>query len=647
MEDSDNGILIRKGDLAFEGIRFSIAGKITPDNILGLDLNGENIDLAKFRKYLPEEYSKQFTGYALSGILKFNSRITGKVSGVTHPHIELEGNLENGAISSPETGMNIRDINFNSLYSNGLKNSQETGMISIKNLHAKVGSGDYSGNLLIRNLINPVTELELKGRIFPGELKQMFDIKDITAASGSFDLDLRLTTDFRPHDSITVSDIISMKPDASIRFNSLSIGFRKFNHDINNINGDIIIAGDIRARNLTMIYEGQKITVNGEFRNLPEWAAGKNVKLNADAEIQFNKLDPLTFTGKTSGNEKVGMKKNKAFIMPRDLLLNIRLRIDSLKYQSMPVSELTASFVYRPGLLTFNSFKMNTLDGIISGNGFIAQNNDKAIICKGLFSITDINIKKTFVTFRNFGQDFIKAENLAGDLTGSLTLLLPLDSLLRPQIKSVVAEGRYIVDNGSLLDFEPVRELSSFIELSELENIRFEKLENDFFIRNNCIYIPQMDVKSSAADISLNGKHNFDNSYEYHLKVRLSELLSKKRKKNTSVKTEFGVVEDDGLGRTSLLLKVESKGDGIKVGYDVKAAGQKVRTSIKSERQTLKTILNQEYGLYKNDTIPEQKPAEKKTRFRISWDESDTINKETEQPEVKKDNALKSLFRKK
>ena len=82
-----------------------------------------------------------------------------------------------------------------------------------------------------------------------------------------------------------------------------------------------------------------------------------------------------------------------------------------------------------------------------------------------------------------------------------------------------------------------------------------------------------MDVKSSAVDLSVNGKHGFNNDYEYHIKMLLSEILSKKRKKSRNSVSEFGVVEDDGLGRTSLLLKIENKGDEVKVGYDIKAAG--------------------------------------------------------------------------
>ena len=91
-----------------------------------------------------------------------------------------------------------------------------------------------------------------------------------------------------------------------------------------------------------------------------------------------------------------------------------------------------------------------------------------------------------------------------------------------------------------------------------------------------------MEVKSTAADLSISGKHSFDNDYEYHVKILLSEILSKKRKKGRSNVTEFGVVEDDGLGRTSLLLKIQGKGEEVKVGYDVKAAGTVVKNNIQS-----------------------------------------------------------------
>jgi hypothetical protein len=221
-----------------------------------------------------------------------------------------------------------------------------------------------------------------------------------------------------------------------------------------------------------------------------------------------------------------------------------------------------------------------------------------------------------------------------------------VDSLLNPDISSITAEGKYILTDGALIDFDPVKALSSFIELSELENIKFDKLENDFFIRNNVFYLPQMDIKSSAADLTVNGEHSFDNEYQYHVKMLLSDILSNKARKNRTFSDEFGEVQDDGLGRTSVYLKIDGKGEEVKVSYDMKAAGTQIRENLKKEKQTLKTIFNEEYGLYKKDPEPEKKQSSK-PRFRITWEGSDTTAVETEPPVKRKESFINRLFKKK
>ena len=637
MEDSDSGILFRKGSLSVEGFLFNISGSVSKNKLLDLDLSAENINLSKIRKYLPEEYLNPQSDYDLSGNLQVNCKVRGLISNTTNPHLEINWKLNKGGIKYPVTGMIIRNISFTGFYSNGSDNCAEASFVFLKDIKAGIGSADYSGHLNIRNFKTPVTELELTGRIFPGELKQLFRLNNLSAASGYCDLKLTLKTDYWPKDSITLDDIVRLNPKASVIFKSLTIGLGDSILTFNNVTGEVLISNSLIAKDLFFYYRGQYIGIDGKFENLPEWIAGHQVQLKANADISFDRLIPETLTGKTQTPEDTAERK-QALLMPADMLLDINLKIDSLKYSKLPSSGITVNLKYKPGTLSFNSLNMKSLNGTISGNGFISQNRNKSFVARGSFDLADINLYNTFTTFRNFGQNFLKADNLSGNLTGSVSLLLPLDSLLKPKINSLIAEGKYVISDGALIDFEPVKELSSFIELSELENIRFEKLENDFFIRNNSLYIPQMEVKSSAADLSVNGKHSFDNSFNYHVKIRLSELLSKKRKKTRSNLTEFGVVEDDGLERTSMLLRIESQGDKIKVGYDMKAAGDKLKTSIKTERQSLKTILNQEYGLYKSDTVSTQKPAEKKPRFRISWDESDTL---------KTENASKSLLKKK
>ena len=624
LQRTKKGFQFKKSILTIENYDFGIVGSVSSENVFDLIVTGNDIDISKTRKYLPEKYQKIVAGYDPSGLMVVKSSIKGLLSHTNNPHIEITASLKNGHIAYGKSNLTINDLSFQGFYSNGTKNRSETSILRITNLKAKLGSSEYTGSLLLSQFKDPTVEFLLKGRVFPGELKEFFDLQSLSAASGSADIDLKLNSKLKFPEKITLSYIIDLKPEVNLTFNSLNIGFKNDKFLFNQINGNLSAGSTIQATGLQLIYKGEKIKIDGEFRNLPEWFDGRPVQMIATADISFDRFIPELFLNTTPSSEKPSGKK-KAFSLPENFILDINFKIDSLNYKTFASTKIEGSLTYKPQLLTFTSLNMRALSGIISGNGFIFQNGNKSLITKGSFSVTNIDINKTFTTFHNFGQNFLKSENIRGTLSGSLSLILPLDSMLKPQIKSLTAEGKYILVNGSLVNFDPVKQLASFIELSELENISFKQLENDFFIRNNFLYIPQMDVKSSAADLSVNGKHSFDNDYEYHIKILLSEILSKKRKKNKSNVTEFGVVEDDGLGRTSLLLKIIGKGEDIKVGYDIKAASNEVKNNIKSERQTLKTILNQEYGWFKKDSVPKQKPIEKKSRFKISWDGTDSL----------------------
>jgi len=124
----------------------------------------------------------------------------------------------------------------------------------------------------------------------------------------------------------------------------------------------------------------------------------------------------------------------------------------------------------------------------------------------------------------------------------------------------------------------------------------------------------------------------------------LSEILSKKARSNKKLSDEFGEIEDDGLGRTSVFLLIQGKGEKVDVSYDMKAQGTQIRENLKKEKQTLKTIINEEYGLYR-DTEPAVRTP--KRRFRISWDGStDTTTVVPVKEEETKENFLNRLFKK-
>jgi AsmA-like C-terminal region len=640
LQSSKSGIKFKKGTLYIDNYDVGIDGFVSADNILDLNLTGHNLDISRIRKWLPEKNLRFLDDYDPSGIIIFSSKIKGLLSRKSNPHIEIEWQLRNGRIASKKSNLTLKDLSFDGHYSNGTANRSETSSLSIEGFKAKLGSSECTGSATLKEFNDPLIDLSLKGRVFPGEMKEFFNLKNISTAEGSVDLDLKVDNAKWPAKSFSIDRLIDLKPQGSLTFNSVTLGLQNNKTLINKINGNVMILNSIKANKIKFNYKGQNVRVDGEFKNLVEWLAGRGVTMSAKADISFDKLIPETFFKDDDVSGKNG-RSQKAVTLPKDIVLDIYFHIDSLYYKTFSSSKIEGSLSYQPKTFIFKSLKMKSLDGLISGNCFFAQNSNKSILSRGSFIVTNIDVNKAFTTFHNFGQSFLKAENIKGHLSGSLSLLLPLDSVLNYNIKSLTAEGNYHLVNGALINFDPVKQLSSFIELSELENINFQQLDNDFFIKNNWLYVPQMEVKSSAADLSVNGKHSFDNDYEYHVKIRLSEILSRKRNKNKSNVTQFGVVEDDGLGHTSLLLKIIGKGETAKVGYDLKAAGAEVKKSYKKEKNTLKTILNQEYGWYKSDSTLNQKPPEKKSRFRIKWEDEDTVKNA---PDT---SSIKNIFKKK
>jgi hypothetical protein len=176
------------------------------------------------------------------------------------------------------------------------------------------------------------------------------------------------------------------------------------------------------------------------------------------------------------------------------------------------------------------------------------------------------------------------------------------------------------IDNGELNNFAPIQALAKYLKVPDLNHIRFSTLKNKIFIANRKITIPSMEINSSAMNLSGSGTHDFDNFVDYHIVLLLSDVLGKKVK--ASNQSEFGEIQDDGLGHTKLMITMKGPVMDPKFGYDHKAVGKEIKNDIAKEKQNLKSMLKEEFGLFKKDTIKVE-PKKKKEEMQIDWDAKD------------------------
>ena len=262
------------------------------------------------------------------------------------------------------------------------------------------------------------------------------------------------------------------------------------------------------------------------------------------------------------------------------------------------------------------------MQGQIDTEGILEQQQNRQFLVKSISTVSDIDITGVFTSFENFSQDFITDKHIKGELSGMVNFSAGLNESMKIKKETILADCDIVIQDGELSGFEPMRKLSRFIDVEELEDIKFSTLTNQIFIRNEEVIIPKMDINSSAFDLTGSGLHGFDKNFTYKVKVSLSELLSKKAKKPDKRESEFGVIEDDGLGRVFIYLIIEGSDQGTEVKYDRRGAVQNIKDQFREEKKEIREILNEEFGLFKKDsTFSGDKEDDKDSKFVLEWEE--------------------------
>ena len=155
----------------------------------------------------------------------------------------------------------------------------------------------------------------LKGRFLPAEIKEFFGLKNISEAGGSADIDLKFSGKVDFKNKIGLSNLTDLNTEGTIGFNSFSIGFNNNNLLVNDVTGSLLMGNSIVAKDLKFLYKGQRISVDGEFRNLLQWLGGRPVQLMAIADISFNRLIPEAFLTNISGTAPRLQRKQPLYFL--------------------------------------------------------------------------------------------------------------------------------------------------------------------------------------------------------------------------------------------------------------------------------------------------------------------------------------------
>jgi hypothetical protein len=622
IDQNTNTYTFNEGGVNFGNLKFDVKGNIVYNDtkhLLDLQVKGTEFKLQSLLDEVPAVYKKYFDNYTGKGEFYFTANIKGSCLGDDLPVISVNFGISNGQLSKKSSDVALDDVSFTGEFTNGNAKSVTSSVLKISNFHTKLRSGIFEGSLNISNFHQPEFSLVLNSKIDMKDLQEFLKIDTISSLSGNMEIKVSFHGRVDSSGAFTANDFINSSTSGTLKIGKAEIGFHNDTKKFTNINGDFRFNNnDLIIDKLSGIVMNSDFLIKGYFHNLLSFLFLKGQKLEIDADLTSvnTNLAELLESNTTASDTTYKLK----FSDKIDLKMNIN--ISKLEFHKFTATNIKGLIRLRNKQLLANPISFNSMDGSISGLVMVDGSQDGKLLLSCDGKVIKVNVNKLFHDFDNFGQNSMKDENLRGLVTSNVQFAGVWSSNLKPDIPKMYALCDIKIENGELLNFAPMKSLSRFLKVSDLDDIKFATLNNNIEVKDRVVHIPAMEVKSSALNIIASGEHTFDNVIDYHLRLLLSQLLSQKAKKAKKENEEFGVEEDDGLGKTNLYISITGTVDNPVCTYDAKGVKAKLAVDYMKEKKNLKNILNDEFGWFKKDTSVTNNKDKKKTEIKLPKKES-------------------------
>jgi len=643
----DKLIAFSKGNITLESFSASITGYITKQEILVLDLKiaAENQLLRNLMNTIPLNLRNEISNIQVNeGYINVNSTITGELSKSKNPKITGKFQIKNAALNDFSKKITIKQIYTEGEFSNGNGNCINTSYIKMNSFSVALDKSTGSGSLLISDFSDPSVLIDYSADLDFKEIHNTFAIDTLEILTGTGKIKGTFSGNLKEIKDFQFYNFFKKEFAFNLRIKNGQLKIKGNSLIVEGINGLLAINETLYTDSLYFKILDNDIMLNGEATNLYQYFSSQGTT-SVLAELTSNSIDldqlsPLFFSDKTE-------KKDPSYRFPDRLNLFLNLQIQKFCVGKFNATQIKGSLNYKPKMFSLHEISFNSMSGSAKIGGVIVQDYKNDFVVKFQSSLKNIDINKLFFSFNNFGQDFLPAKNITGDISGDLYFSSFFNDKLEINKKSVKSESNFVIQNGALVGFEPMRQLSKFIDIKELEHIKFSTLQNQINVKDEKVYIPKMDINSSAINVSISGTHSFDNTFEYSLRVLLSDLLATKAKDKAKQNNTDEYLEDDGLGKTNIYLKIYGNPDDYKISYDRKQAREARKNELQKEKIQLKKIFNDEFGWFKSDSLimKDTFPPKKSNTFKIEWEEN-IPNKEfnTKEKEIKTDQKFQITF---
>ena len=572
-------VVISPSDIKIQQVALKTQGKINYSETSAVDIKFSNANTTaqSLLSILPPSFITSLKNVDLDGDVVINGFFKGKTYGKNEPSLGFDYALKKATV-----GVRGENMKLSGVDATGSLNIPNLGSLksakAICNLeNAASKNNTISGNIIVNNFDHPHIAWDGKAKLDIPFLFGLMDSSSFKAKGGTADLNGKL--------SITY-DVDKGQPTP----NSLRYAGKVIVKDLNGSvsNPDI----DVKSVNLNISADNSKMVVNSAnfaFNNtsgklkgyIDDYASLLNAKSNAKlvGNLEVNNLTVNELYGATSSSTKANTT-NSDELLP--IKLALKTTLTNFRFNDFIASEMQGNLISNRTAISMPKCKIDALDGTTLASISIKKWGENHLLDINS-ELKSIDITKLFKQFNNFEQSEITDKNLSGTLNGNIIAKVILDNNYEPILPKLYAKANITIDNGALVDYEPLQELSAFAKIQDLKNVKFKSLKNTIEIFDQTIFIPKMRIENNALNLEIEGTHTFNNYMKYSMGLSVAELLATKANW-IARKAEKRIEKNKNGGLTAYIL-MEGTPDDLKIRYDKATASKNVKQEVKKEKK--------------------------------------------------------------
>ena len=608
-------ITILSSRLYLAELFFNVKGNIFQGNTVALDIEAKNQKINQIIQHLPKNIQKACSPFIANGKITFNSSLKGLINKENNPLFEMNYEISDGNFRLKSIPFELHNIQMNGGLSNGKYRNFKSTKITSNVFKANTKNGYINGKFKLTNLNNYFLSSQFRSSWDLKEVNKYFIDSPFLALQGrlfnttSYSGNIAFSNQFKKmflnadHKSnVKLNNVRFNYQKSPLKFTFETIDCKIEQHKIlvNSCNSnisesDFYFKGETLNLIPYILNQAPKIYVNGDIKS---------------TYINLSELIPLSDVSKEANKNTP-----KTTIIKDWMDANTNIEIKKLSYKNFTAYDLTGGMTYINKEINGRNLNARSLNGNIDGEFTLSESKEKNIKLTSKVKLKKINIQNSFGAFNNYGQKVITKEQIKGIGSAELNIESHWNPNFTLDRKKLKIKSHLVVEQGELIDFKPLENLSSYVSLEELKHVKFSTLENTIDVSNELITIPTMEIKSSALSVFLSGTHTFNQEINYEVTLLLSELLSTSfRKKNTKI-TEFGEEKQDGKIFNTIYFKMTGNTENPKISLNKIRFMEDVNNSLKKEKATITNII-------KEDLLKKQEKKEKETgqKIEIEWD---------------------------